>query len=46
LDRPEIGIHGSAEMLCEFSYASGMTVIHVDDIDTMGTTPSVSARAR
>jgi agmatinase len=41
----QIGIRGSAEMLYEFSYVSGMTVIHAEDIDTMGIN-AVIARAR
>jgi guanidinopropionase len=41
----QIGIRGAAEMLYEFSYASGMTVIHAEDIDTMGIA-GVIARAR
>lgn len=32
----QIGIRGSAEYLWEFSYASGMTVIHAEDIGAMG----------
>ena len=32
----QIGIRGSAEWLWEFSYDSGMTVIHAEDIDTRG----------
>lgn len=32
----QIGIRGSAEYLWEFSYDSGMTVIHAEEIDTMG----------
>lgn len=41
----QIGIRGSAEFLWEFSYASGMTVIHAEEIDEMGI-PAVIARAR
>jgi agmatinase len=41
----QIGIRGSAEMLYEFSYVSGMTVIHAEEIDTMGL-PAVIAKAR
>lgn len=41
----QIGIRGSAEMLYEFSYASGMTVIHAEEVDQMGI-PAVIARAR
>ena len=32
----QIGIRGSAEMLYEFSYESGMTVIHAEEVDAMG----------
>ncbi len=32
----QIGIRGSAEYLWEFSYASGMTVIHAEEISAMG----------
>ncbi len=31
----QIGIRGGAEYLWEFSYASGMTVIHAEDVATM-----------
>ena len=41
----QIGIRGSAEMLYEFSYASGMTVIHAEEVDEMGI-DAVVARAR
>ena len=41
----QIGIRGSAEMLYEFSYASGMTVIHAEEVDMMGI-DAVVARAR
>jgi agmatinase len=41
----QIGIRGSAEMLYEFSYVSGMTVIHAEEVDTLGL-PAVIARAR
>jgi len=41
----QIGIRGSAEMLYEFSYVSGMTVIHAEEVDTMGLA-AVIARAR
>jgi agmatinase len=41
----QIGIRGSAEMLYEFSYASGMTVIHAEEVDKMGI-EAVIARAR
>lgn len=32
----QIGIRGSAELSCEFSYASGMAVVHAEDIDEFG----------
>ena len=32
----QIGIRGSAEYLWEFTYESGMTVIHAEEIDAMG----------
>ncbi len=32
----QIGIRGGAEYLWEFSYESGMTVIHAQEVDTMG----------
>ena len=41
----QIGIRGASEMLCEFSTVSGMTVIHAEDIDTLGI-DAVAARAR
>jgi agmatinase len=41
----QIGIRGPAEMLYEFSAVSGMTVIHAEDIDTLGI-DAVAARAR
>jgi agmatinase len=41
----QIGIRGSAEMLYEFSYATGMTVIHAEEVDRMGVA-AVIARAR
>ena len=41
----QIGIRGSAELLYEFSYASGMTVIHAEEVDTLGI-PAVIRRAR
>lgn len=41
----QIGIRGGAEYLWEFSYESGMTVIHAEEIDTLGV-PAVIARAR
>jgi len=41
----QIGIRGAAEYLWEFSYDSGMTVIHADEVDEMGI-PAVIAKAR
>jgi agmatinase len=32
----QIGIRGSSEYLWEFSFDSGMTVIHAEEIDTLG----------
>ena len=32
----EIGIQGAAEPFWEFSYDSGMTVIHIEDVVSMG----------
>jgi agmatinase len=41
----QIGIRGPAEYLWEFSYDSGMTIIHAEEIDRMGL-DAVIARAR
>jgi guanidinopropionase len=41
----QIGIRGSAEYLWEFSYESGMTVIHAEEIDALGIA-AVIAKAR
>lgn len=41
----QIGIRGAAEYLWEFSYESGMTVIHAEDIGKMGI-EAVIAKAR
>ncbi|MGC8469850.1 MAG: agmatinase [Acetobacteraceae bacterium] len=41
----QIGIRGGAEYLWEFSADSGMTVIHAEEIDTLGV-PAIAARAR
>ena len=41
----QIGIRGSAEWLWEFSTESGMTVIHAEEIDTLGLA-AVIAKAR
>ncbi|WP_416896949.1 MAG: agmatinase [Minwuia sp.] len=41
----QIGIRGSSEMIWEFSYDSGMTVLHIEDVTRMGT-DAVVAKAR
>jgi agmatinase len=41
----QIGIRGPAEYLWEFSYDAGMTVIHAEEIESIGL-PGVIARAR
>ena len=41
----QIGIRGSAEYLWEFSYDSGMTVIHAEEVATLGL-DAVIAKAR
>jgi guanidinopropionase len=41
----QIGIRGGAEYLWEFSYESGMTVLHIEDVVSMGI-PAVVERAR
>ncbi|MBJ3777997.1 agmatinase [Acuticoccus mangrovi] len=41
----QIGIRGSSEYLWEFSYESGMSVIHAEELETMGL-DAVVARAR
>ena len=41
----QIGIRGPAEFLWEFSYESGMTVIHAEAIDQFGI-PAIVAQAR
>jgi agmatinase len=41
----QIGIRGASEYLWEFSYESGMTVIHAEEIDKQGL-PAVIAKAR
>jgi guanidinopropionase len=47
--RPErtiqIGIRGAAEYLWEFSYESGMTVIHAEEVSGMGI-PAIIEKAR
>ena len=41
----QIGIRGGAEYLWEFSYVSGMTVIHADEVPGIGI-PAIIERAR
>jgi guanidinopropionase len=41
----QIGIRGGAEYLWEFSYESGMTVIHAEEVATLGI-PAVIERAK
>lgn len=41
----QIGIRGSSEYLWEFSYESGMTVIHAEEMDAMGI-PAIIEKAR
>jgi agmatinase len=41
----QIGIRGSSEYLWEFSYESGMTVIHAEEIDGLGL-PAIIEKAR
>jgi len=41
----QVGIRGGAGYLWEFSYESGMTVLHVEDVERLGV-PAVIARAR
>lgn len=41
----QIGIRGSAEYLWEFSYESGMTVIHAEEVDRLGI-PAIIEKAR
>ncbi len=41
----QIGIRGGAEYLWEFSYESGMTVLHAEEVAAMGI-PAVIARAK
>ena len=41
----QIGIRGASEYLWEFSYDSGMTVIHAEEIDALGI-PAIIERAR
>jgi agmatinase len=39
----QIGIRGAAEYLWEFSYASGMRVLHIEDVDRLGTDGVIAA---
>jgi agmatinase len=41
----QIGIRGAAEYIWEFSYASGMTVIHAEDVPGMGI-PAIIEKAK
>jgi agmatinase len=41
----QIGIRGAAEIFWGFSYESGMTVLHIEDVDRLGT-DGVVAKAR
>jgi agmatinase len=41
----QIGIRGSSEYLWEFSYETGMTVIHAEEVDTLGI-PAIVEKAR
>lgn len=41
----QIGIRGSSEYLWEFSYASGMTVIHAEEVTSLGI-PAIVEKAR
>ena len=41
----QIGIRGNSEFLWEFSYDSGMTVIHAEELDTLGL-ETVAAKIR
>jgi agmatinase len=41
----QIGIRGPAEIFWGFSYDSGMTVLHIDDVDRLGV-EAVAAKAR
>jgi agmatinase len=41
----QIGIRGAAEYLWEFSYESGMTVIHAEEVSALGI-PAIIAKAR
>lgn len=41
----QIGIRGSSEMIWEFSYDAGMTVLHIEDVTRMGV-EGVVAKAR
>ncbi|PJK29392.1 agmatinase [Minwuia thermotolerans] len=41
----QIGIRGSSEIIWEFSYDAGMTVLHIEDVTAMGP-EAVAAKAR
>jgi agmatinase len=42
----QIGIRGAAEFLWEFSYASGMTVLHIEDVARLGIDGVIAAAKR
>jgi guanidinopropionase len=42
----QIGIRGSSEFLWEFSYESGMTVLHMEDVEKLGIDGVISAARR
>jgi agmatinase len=39
----QIGIRGAAEYLWEFSYASGMRVLHIEDVERLGVEGVIAA---
>jgi agmatinase len=42
----QIGIRGPAEFLWEFSYESGMTVLHIEDVEKLGVEGVIAAARR
>jgi agmatinase len=42
----QIGIRGPAEFLWEFSYDAGMTVLHIEDVEKMGSEAVIAAARR
>ena len=42
----QIGIRGPAEIFWGFSYESGMTVLHIEDVDRIGIDASSRRRAK